>query len=300
MIEGDLFKSLFDVIPFDIYVVDVKNHEIIYMNKKMIEGRGNFIGSRCHEFIYGETKPCYFCKIPQLLDPEGGRPMDKTVVFELFNPVNDRWYQLQEKAMTWPDGRITKYSIAVDISELKETQNRLAEAHAELALKNRTLQRLSTTDALTDLLNRMKIEELVEESVYAHSRYGRTFSVILIDIDHFKDVNDTYGHPTGDEVLRRLSGILKSQIRKTDAAGRWGGEEFLILCRDTDQESAAVLAEKLRETVQAQGAEPGVTISLGVAGYLEGEDRVDLIRRADAALYRAKQAGRNRTAPAGS
>ncbi len=296
MIEGDLFKSLFDVIPFAIYVVDVTSYDIIYMNRKMIEERGNYIGKRCYEHIYGEEKPCLFCKIPQLIDTPTNRPLDKTIVFELFNPVDDHWYQLQEKAMTWPDGRITKYSIAVDISELKETQNRLAEAHAELALKNRSLEKLSVTDALTGLYNRMKIEDLLENAIYFARRYDRLFSLILIDIDFFKVINDTYGHLVGDEVLRRLAELLRNNIRKSDYVGRWGGEEFLIVCTDTELDSCALLAEKLREQIASSDFETAgtVTISLGVAGYRVGEDRVSLIRRVDTALYKAKENGRNR------
>ena len=296
MIEGDLFKSLFDVIPFDIYVVDISNYEIIYMNRKMIEERGNFIGGRCYERIYGEESPCRFCKIPQVVDVETKRSLDKTVIFDLFNPVNDRWYQVQEKAMTWPDGRITKYSIAVDISELKETQNRLAEAHAELALKNKTLLKLSSTDSLTGLYNRMRIEEFLESAIYSARRYSRPFSLIMLDIDRFKEVNDGYGHLVGDEVLVRLAEILRTQLRKSDYAGRWGGEEFLIVTEDTDKESCALLAEKLRENVEATdfGSVKRVTISAGVAGFESGDDRVRLIRRVDEAMYRAKSAGRNR------
>ncbi len=296
MIEGDLFKSLFDVIPFDIYVVDIATYEIIYMNKKMIQSRGDYIGQRCHERIYGEAKPCIFCKIPYLVDSKDARPLDKTIVFELFNPVDDRWYQLQEKVITWPDGRTTKYSIAVDITELKETQNRLAEAHAQLALKNKMLEKLSTTDTLTGLCNRLKIDDILEITLYAAQRYGRVFSLILIDIDHFKNVNDSFGHLVGDKVLKQMAEVLQSQIRKTDHLGRWGGEEFLIIAEDTDSDAAELLAEKLRKAVEITTfPEAGqITISLGVATWRDSDDRITIVQRADNALYRAKESGRNR------
>jgi len=296
MIEGDLFKSLFDVIPFDIYVVDVVSYEIIYMNRKMIESRGNFIGERCFERIYGEEKPCYFCKIPQLIDGTTSRPLDKTITFDLFNPMDDRWYQMQEKAMTWPDGRITKYSIAVDISELKETQNRLAEAHAQLALKNKALERLSITDNLTGLFNRLHIEDVLENVLYSSRRYGHPSSIIMIDIDHFKQVNDTWGHLVGDEVLVQVSDIFRRSMRKSDVPGRWGGEEFLIVCQDTDEDNSYLMAEKICHQV-ANAEFPSakaITISAGVAGFREGDDRVKIIQRSDSALYRAKELGRNR------
>ena len=301
MIEGDLFKSLFDVIPFDVYVVDVSNYEIIYMNKKMMQSRGNFIGEICYERIYGEQKPCMFCKIPLMLDSRDSKPLDKTVVFELFNPVDDRWYQLQEKVITWPDGRTTKYSIAVDITELKETQNRLAEAHAQLSLKNRELEKLSTTDSLTKLYNRLKIDELLEKTLYSAVRYGRVFSLIMIDIDHFKKVNDTFGHLVGDKALLQLADILRAQVRKTDHLGRWGGEEFLIISEDTDLKGAELMAEKLRTAV-ARASFPDIgslTISLGVKSYQEGDSRITMIQRVDTALYRAKESGRNQVVVSG-
>ncbi|MFQ3619608.1 MAG: GGDEF domain-containing protein [Spirochaetales bacterium] len=296
MIEGDLFKSLFDVIPFDIYVVNVSTYKIIYMNRKMIQARGDFIGETCYTHIYGEGKPCLFCKIPQLVDHKTAKPLDKTIVFELFNPVDDRWYQLQEKVITWPDGRITKYSIAVDITELKETQNRLAEAHAQLALKNKALEKLSITDPLTGLYNRLKIDELLEVTLYAAKRYGEVFSVIMLDIDHFKQVNDQFGHLVGDQVLKQMAEIFRNQIRKTDHLGRWGGEEFLIISEHTDLEAAKVLAAKLQRAVESYPF-PNVgkiTLSQGISSFRPQDDRISIIHRADNALYVAKEKGRNR------
>lgn len=296
MIESDLFKSLFDIIPFEIYVVDVANYEIVYMNRTMIQGRGNLIGQTCHKLIFGEEKPCHFCKIDRLLDEETGLPSDKTLVFEIFNPVNDKWYQLQEKAITWPDGRIVKYSIGVNISELKETQNRLAEAHAELALKNKELEKISVTDSLTGLSNRFRIEEVLENSLYAAERYGRMFSLIMLDIDHFKLVNDRFGHLVGDEVLKKIASVISENVRKSDSTGRWGGEEFLIVSMDTDPRHCGLLAEKLRANIASAvfDTADAVTVSLGVTGYGKGDDRVSVIKRVDAALYRAKETGRNR------
>ena len=296
MIEGDLFKSLFDVIPFDVYVVDIAKYEIIYMNRKMIENRGDYIGGRCYQNIYGEAAPCRFCRIREFLSETQKYLMEKTLVFELFNPVDDRWYQIQEKVMTWPDGRMTKYSIAVDISQLKETQNRLSEAHAELALKNKALEKLSITDGLTGLYNRLRIDELLENAIYSARRYSRIFSVIMIDIDHFKNINDSYGHLAGDEALRRLADIFRKRLRKSDFAGRWGGEEFVVVSEDTDEDSGVSLAEKLREeTAAADFGEAGdISISVGVTSFRTDDDRDSLIRRVDAALYKAKARGRNR------
>ncbi len=136
--EVTLLKAHFDVIPFDIYVVDVESYEIIFTNRVISNRLGDVVGHTCYKTLYQRDTPCLFCKIPQLIDKHQ-KPNGATVIFENFHDLEDRWYQFQEKAIGWPDGRVVKYSIAVDISELKLAQNKLAEAHAELALKNKEL-----------------------------------------------------------------------------------------------------------------------------------------------------------------
>ncbi len=140
MLESSLLETHFDVIPFGIYVVDVATLEVVFVNRHFRDRLGDLAGRKCHEAIYDSPQPCLFCKIRHLVG-RNGLPSGKTYIFEHFNDKDDRWYQLQEKTMSWPDGRVVKYSIAVDITELKEVQNRLAEAHAELAIKNRELAR---------------------------------------------------------------------------------------------------------------------------------------------------------------
>ncbi|MHC1788727.1 PAS domain-containing sensor histidine kinase [Solidesulfovibrio sp.] len=138
MLESALLQTHFDVIPFGIYVVDVTTYELVFINRHFREHFGAVAGGLCHKILYDNDVPCLHCRIPQLLTPEG-RPNGYTAIYDHFNERDERWAQIQEKAMGWPDGRVVKYAIAVDISELKETQNRLAEAHAELAIRNREL-----------------------------------------------------------------------------------------------------------------------------------------------------------------
>ena len=138
MLESALLKTHFDVIPFGIYVVDVATCELVFVNKLFRDTLGAAEGLKCYRVIYENDAPCPHCRIPELLTPEG-MPNGVTAVYDHYNERDERWAQLQEKTMGWPDGRVVKYSIAVDISELKETQNRLAEAHAELAIRNREL-----------------------------------------------------------------------------------------------------------------------------------------------------------------
>jgi len=292
--ENDLFKTLYDAIPFETYVVDIKSYEIVYMNRAMADTRGNLTGQTCYEALYEEDRPCIHCK-NHLLVNKDGMPNGKSYVFENFNPFDDHWYQLQEKSVGWPDGRTVKCSVAVDISELKETQNRLAEAHAELALKNRELESLSTTDRLTGLFNRMKLDTALKKEISRIDRYDHGLSIILMDIDHFKMVNDKLGHQAGDEVLKDVAATLRENVREVDIVGRWGGEEFLIICPETDLEGAYAIAEKMRSKMENWNLKSvNATGSFGVAEFAKGDEEGDLIRKADRALYKAKESGRNR------
>lgn len=181
-------------------------------------------------------------------------------------------------------------------SEAAAALEELSRVQAQLVEKNRELEMLSTTDRLTGLSNRLRIEVALQQELARCERHQRCFSLILLDIDKFKVVNDTHGHHIGDTVLIEVARVLGESVRKTDLVGRWGGEEFLIVCIDTASEAAAVLAEKIRAALEAHdiaitGPKTG---SFGVSSYRAGDDIKTLMIRADAALYRAKEAGRNR------
>jgi diguanylate cyclase (GGDEF)-like protein len=156
---------------------------------------------------------------------------------------------------------------------------------------------LTTIDPLTQLSNRLYIEGMFENEIKRAQRYEKTFAVIFADIDYFKSVNDTYGHETGDSVLKEFANILKSDIRSLDTIARWGGEEFLILCPETNIESAKILAEKLRKNIESYKFKTigNKTCSFGVSEYTaEDITAKSTIKRADKALYMAKKSGRNR------
>jgi diguanylate cyclase (GGDEF)-like protein len=296
MMENALFESHFDLIPFGIYVVDVDSYTLIYSNKAFIERFGDHHGRVCHKALYENDAPCRHCRMAELLAPDG-LPSGATQVFEHFNEADDRWYQMQVRAMTWPDGRVVKYSIAVDISELKEMQNRLAEAHAELALKNIELVRLSTTDLLTGLANRQHVDARLAEALASASAQGRPLGLIMLDIDHFKAINDRYGHLRGDTVLAALGALLRDGVPEGCEIGRWGGEEFVVLCPGMSLDAAFQLAEDLRRATHALVAETAglrVTCSFGVAAARAGDTGESLLARADQALYAAKSLGRDR------
>lgn len=161
---------------------------------------------------------------------------------------------------------------------------------------NKELARLSVTDKLTGLFNRNKLDQAFEAEIQRAFHFGQTFSVVLLDIDHFKQINDEYGHQSGDLVLVELARLLQANTRETDIVGRWGGEEFLIICPQTERQGALALAENLRKSLQEQNFMPQAptTASFGISSYQLGDHSKDLIDRADEALYEAKRNGRNR------
>jgi len=172
-------------------------------------------------------------------------------------------------------------------------QNRF---NQKLKTKNVELEYLSQTDPLTGVYNRLKTDALMDQEFERSRRYGRSLSVVMFDLDFFKNVNDTYGHQTGDRVLVAASALVQASIRKHDVLGRWGGEEFLILCPETDVQGAVHLAENLRQQLETLelGEVGTITASFGIAQLGGTEDVKRLIGYADNALYEAKQKGRNR------
>lgn len=179
--------------------------------------------------------------------------------------------------------------------ELTEARDSLEELVQQLDEKNQALEVLSVTDRLTGLANRRKLEATLQAEVLRARRYGKIFSVILLDVDRFKSVNDTYGHPVGDMVLVQLSELLRNNSRETDIVGRWGGEEFLIICPETGLNVVAALAERYRQEMERHAFPPvgRITSSFGVAACHSGDTRDSIIQRVDDALYRAKEHGRN-------
>jgi len=171
----------------------------------------------------------------------------------------------------------------------------------EIEAKNLLLKELSLTDALTSLPNRRAIEDWATRQLSGAARYGFSFWVALADLDHFKRVNDTYGHDAGDSVLKAFSEILKSNSRKSDICGRIGGEEFLLVLTHTTGENAKLVIDRVRVELEAthfnfDGKSLKVTASFGLAGFVgtRAPDFNRLVAQADAALYSAKRQGRNR------
>ncbi|MEC4812279.1 MAG: diguanylate cyclase [Scytonema sp. PMC 1069.18] len=172
--------------------------------------------------------------------------------------------------------------------------------HLELKFSREQLKKLASTDPLTGVWNRRYLFTLAEQELNRAQRYDRPFAVLIIDIDHFKRINDTYGHTVGDEAIVFMSQTVLNCLRKVDSFGRLGGEEFMALLPETDTDAAFLVAERIREMIEnivipARGKQVTMTVCIGVASYTFGNDTVDfIIQRADEALYQAKNQGRNR------
>ena len=169
-----------------------------------------------------------------------------------------------------------------DVTSLKEKVN--------------LLEYQATHDALTGTYNRNKFNEVFQKEIRRNKRYQHDLSIIILDIDHFKTINDNYGHQIGDEVLKALPQILRTCIREHDILARWGGEEFMILLPETNIENAFKVAEKIRVKIENQKFTKrylNLTSSFGVSSLKEDDTPENLIHRADNALYKSKHSGRN-------
>jgi two-component system cell cycle response regulator len=219
------------------------------------------------------------------------RAFDAGVDDYLVKPVNTRALSARLKA-AW---RYVRLRDAWEKDHL-----RLTTAAAELALANRRLQEAASSDHLTGLANRRAGLTVLSQAWSASVRYRQPLSVIMIDIDHFKSINDAHGHAAGDRVLQQLSECLRIAARKEDSVCRWGGEEFLMICPSVLMQECALFAERLRKLVakirvQVEGKVIQITISAGVSSWTPDSKHVEqLLGEADVALYNAKNGGRNR------
>jgi diguanylate cyclase (GGDEF)-like protein len=192
------------------------------------------------------------------------------------------------------------------VTRLRQGREKLAAINETLRQKNEELHEISITDSLTALYNRKHLMETLDKEVARSERHKHTFALLVIDIDHFKEYNDTYGHLAGDEVLRRLAAVFKKSIRSCDYAARYGGEEFIVLLPEISAEDGVQAAERIRNQVAEKkfgsNKKPMVvTVSVGVAAYpKDGKDPESVIKKADGALYKAKEHGRNRVVLAGT
>ena len=215
----------------------------------------------------------------------------------LSQQFNDMGTQLNQA-----NARLQERIISAD-QKLTETNARLMQQAEELKHINEELSRIAITDPLTGLFNRRYFESLLESDLALSERHGDSNSILMIDVDRFKLINDAHGHSSGDAVLRNLGGVLSTAIRKSDVACRLGGEEFVMLCRRISKEQSLAVAEKIRKTIESttfrsiDGEVIPVTVSIGIETFPKDGKITPILEnlnRADMALYTSKAAGRNR------
>lgn len=233
-----------------------------------------------------------------------GEPVASIQVRMLHKTGRHIWLEMMWRSVLDDSGTVVQLQVSSrDITDSKQYERRLEDAQRKLRQQQEMLQdvnsklsELATLDGLTTLRNRRAFEERLEDETRRWRRHGSDVSLVLLDIDHFKSYNDTFGHPKGDEVLRSVGRLLRRSLRATDFAARYGGEEFAIILPNTDREGSHVVAEQLRRAIaSATWEDRPITASIGVA-TLGGDITTaeELVDHADRALYRSKQEGRNR------
>ncbi|MDQ2078351.1 sensor domain-containing diguanylate cyclase [Marinimicrobium sp. ABcell2] len=222
---------------------------------------------------------------PYLFRFRNTRPITGTEAFMYQN--------LTISPLSGTNGVVNKICLMIyDVTDIASGRMALEQANEELG-------RLSMTDRLTGLLNRGTWENYIDAEFERYRRYGHETALVMFDIDHFKPVNDTYGHLAGDEVIKHTADVMRASLRSVDRAGRYGGEEFGIILPETNAEGALVICERIRETIENSTVETEVapiqyTISMGIAPLTDKpENYMQWLQQADEALYAAKEGGRN-------
>ncbi len=226
----------------------------------------------------------------------------KNVRDVLDKKIGKRFMRCLKQAAKTGDTQILQYQLSVG-GKTHHYEARIVATWGEEVLAivrdftdQRQAEKLAETDPLTNIYNRRKFSRLLDQEIQRVEMYDRTLSVVLLDIDHFKRVNDTYGHDTGDYVLRRITDLIRENIRITDILARYGGEEFVVILPETDVKGASRQIERVRKKIEKASFDGvgNLTISAGITSYKGGDSCKNLITRADKALYLAKEEGRNR------
>lgn len=283
--------GILDELDALIYVADMQTYELLFLNEYGQKRWGDYRGRTCWQLLQvGQSGPCSFCTNARLVDAQG-KPTE-VLVWEIQNTADGRWYQCRDQAIPWTDGRLVRLEVATDITERKHMEVALHKAMARA-------EALARTDELTGLNNRRAFFEL-SEPTFRQGQGGRSRAVIMFDIDHFKQINDTHGHAAGDHLLRAIAEALRPQLREADILGRLGGEEFSLILMDADLSQGLAIAERLRQLIAAimvmvDGQPVRCTASFGVSTCKDDSRSLEvLLREADQALFEAKREGRNR------
>jgi diguanylate cyclase (GGDEF)-like protein/PAS domain S-box-containing protein len=292
--ERDLLEALMDNIPDNIYYKDIHSR-FIRINRQQsgylgLQGPADAIGKTDYDFFSREHADEFYNDEREVMS--GKRIISKFERIVLRGA--ERWWLVSKVPFFDRDGRVLGLvGVSKDVTELKKMERQLADA-------NEQLNKLAREDALTGLLNRRMILELVSNEWARWQRYGKRYSILILDADNFKRVNDEYGHLAGDQALKFIAARISEAIRAVDIVGRYGGEEFIVILPETNQEGAMSAAEKILHNIRKSplshdGGMLNLSVSIGSA-TVRSEDRNEdiLLNRADQALLEAKRAGKNR------
>ena len=298
----ELFRAFMNASPFLSYIKDEQGHLRFY-NRAFAERFGvsddAWLG-HTDEQLWGRD-PSTAIRHDDLEVIAGGKMVESEEQLRERESVATTW-----KTYKFPcrdsQGNALVAGVAVDITEEVSRKSELARYQRELEIANEQLRRLSVTDELTGLRNRRAFDERLSCEFSIARRRNRSLSVLLLDVDHFKQVNDRWGHAAGDSVLRRLGTALQSVVRLPDLVARYGGEEFAVLVAESSAEAALRLAQRLMVRIaQEPWAHETITVSIGLTTLgATVANGVDLVNQADEALYAAKNAGRNCIVVSGS
>lgn len=295
MADDTFYKNLLDNLYDGVYFVDV-NRKITYWNSSANRISGysgeEMVGHFCFNNILNHVDQNGKCLCtdgcPLQRTITDGSPQENMVFLRHKDghrvPVNVRTSPIRNR-----DGEITgAVEVFSDHTEYQHTVTRMNQLEVEVH-----------RDALTGLFNRAYLEKQLVSSINDFEYFNIPFGLLFLDIDHFKNVNDTYGHATGDEVLKMLSHTLKHNLRDSDIVARWGGEEFVVLIKNVDKYILVSIAEKLRNLIEKSMIKVedkflSVTVSIGATLYRAGETDQSILSRADQALYNSKRTGRNK------
>ncbi|WP_020474922.1 diguanylate cyclase [Zavarzinella formosa] len=294
------FRNTIDRLAEGIFVTDIATQKFIDANSAMLAMLGyslpEFLALTQFDLVTGVTPEEFAREAAQIratLEKEGRCDLGR----RQFRRKNGSPVPVDLRITVVPNGGAGLYAeIVRDVTEQVEYENSLFKYQSEIEDANVQLRTLATTDALTKVKNRRAFNERLSEDYDRAVRHHRPLSVILMDVDHFKLFNDSFGHPAGDEVLKAVAACLQSTIRSTDTVARYGGEEFAVILPDADYAGAMVLAERCRRAIAATSWDKRtVTVSVGVSTLTPATpDATALVQEADQALYRSKHTGRNR------
>ena len=279
-LKSDEFKYLIDNSHDIIAIYDMNSYKFLYANKTVLEINNCTLENILTKTVNEVHPEITSEKIDEMFEQLNNKGQVKEVI--KLKKANGEYYYVHTMLQYgFYESKKVVINLSSDVTELK---------HAELKIKE-----MAEKDPLTGLYNRNKLDEFSSMLINQYARYKKSFSLIVCDVDYFKEVNDTYGHLEGDKVLKKIANIIQNSVRESDAVSRWGGEEFAILLSNTSLNEAIEVAKKINYAVGScdYGKVGHVYISCGVSMFEEDDTQLTLFNRVDSALYEAKNNGRN-------